>query len=128
MKRDGWGCEKRWIHYPSSMRKPHIARLITASLIGSMAPTANGLEVTLSPSQDSSIFQELPDNSSGAGLFIFAGATAQSNIRRGLIQFDIQSLPKGAVITSAGLTLTVAKAPASSDTATTQTLHRATAD
>lgn len=94
-----------------------------------MPPAAIGIEVVLSPIQDRSIFEELPNKSSGAGQFMFAGVTADSNIRRGLIMFDINaSIPQEATIPSATLALTVAKAPDASDTATPQSIYRASRD
>jgi hypothetical protein len=45
--------------------------------------------------------------SNGAGDFLFAGRTNVLQLRRGLIQFDVSSIPAGATINSATLRLTM---------------------
>jgi len=71
-------------------------------------PSTYGAVVQLAPSQDNSIFSE-SDASNGAGP-LFSGVTAQGNLRRALLQFDIASnVPAGATITAVTLGLTQIK-------------------
>jgi hypothetical protein len=70
--------------------------------------------VTLTADRDNTIYSESGTVSNGAGQHLFAGVTAQSTIRRALLHFDLSSIPAGAVINSATLTLHVNKQAASS--------------
>ncbi len=54
--------------------------------------------------KDNSIYSEDTTLSNGSGEYIFAGATASSDIRRAFIQFDISSIPDNAIITVVNLT------------------------
>ena len=98
-------------------------------LIGS---AAQAVLVEIPALQDTSIFQDNPDNGNGAGQFIVAGVTGPRNgvnLRRGIISFDIAgSVPAGSEIVSATLLLTVAKVPDESTLGTTQSLFLATSD
>ena len=65
-------------------------------------------EVTLSPTQDTTIFSEDGTLQNGLGTHLFSGLTNGSDARRALLSFDIAgSLPPDAIVTSAALTLTV---------------------
>ena len=64
--------------------------------------------VTISPSQDNTIFETPVGNSNGSGDHLFSGLTAGSSIRRALLEFDIAAnVPAGATITGVSLDLTV---------------------
>ena len=71
-------------------------------------------DIILNPSKDNSLFEE-GNLSNGLGTFLFSGNTAARNSgagRRALIQFDVAgSIPAGATIDSAKLTLNVSKSP-----------------
>lgn len=63
----------------------------------------------LQASRDNTMYAESNDLSNGVGPHIYAGATAGGNnfaTRRALVAFDVSSIPVGAVVTSAQLTLT----------------------
>jgi hypothetical protein len=96
-------------------------RVFSALLIAfSIAAAAARADVaTIGAAKDNTIFQSNPNNSLGAGQAIFSGTNAQSSPRRGLIQFDVGSIPVGSTINSVQLTLFLNQAgsgPASSPT------------
>jgi hypothetical protein len=61
--------------------------------------------VTLNPSKDNTIFQDLSTNSNGAGQYFSAGNDGTNSPRRALMAFDFGTVPTGATITGATLTL-----------------------
>jgi hypothetical protein len=62
--------------------------------------------ITIFPSQDNSLFQNLPANSNGGGAALFVGEDQRSSARRALIGFDIAgNIPAGATITSVQFSL-----------------------
>jgi hypothetical protein len=65
--------------------------------------------ISLSPVSDNTMYSE-NNNSNGAGQNIFIGVTAVGSIRRALMRFDLSSIPSGATITNATLTLSITKA------------------
>ncbi|MDZ4404474.1 PQQ-dependent sugar dehydrogenase [Prosthecobacter sp.] len=70
-------------------------------------PGASGT-ATLEPSKDNTMFAEVANNSNAQGQRIYAGNTASSNPRRGLLAFDLTGLPSGTTtVDSASLQLTV---------------------
>ncbi|MEO6453638.1 MAG: DNRLRE domain-containing protein [Ginsengibacter sp.] len=70
-----------------------------------------GQTATLHPVKDNTIFNENAANSNGAGADYFVGKTGQGAVQRGLLQFDVTSIPAGSVITSVTLAITCTKAP-----------------
>jgi hypothetical protein len=87
--------------------------------------------VTLSPTNDNTIYFDAPDLSNGEGDRIFCGRTGVRGVSRalrGLIDFDVAaSLPAGATVTGVTLTLFLERAaPFSGDQ--TVSLHRLTSD
>jgi hypothetical protein len=81
---------------------------IGCCLIGSIA-RASAATVVLPVNHDASIFQNNPDNASGAGNALLAGTNGSSSPRRAMIQFDLSAIPAGATIQSAELTLFLAQ-------------------
>ena len=74
--------------------------------LGASFPSASAATVSLSPSQDTAIFQEVPDNSNGSGEFLVVGTRLGAFHRRSLLAFDVAAVvPAGATIDSAVLTL-----------------------
>ena len=58
----------------------------------------------LNPTMDNTLFEDISGNlSNGAGDNFFVGTTNGGLIRRGLIAFDISSIPTGSTIDSASL-------------------------
>jgi hypothetical protein len=62
--------------------------------------------VSLSPQKDNTLYEDVAgQTSNGQGVFFFAGKTNVPSLRRGLIAFDLSSIPTNATITDATLTL-----------------------
>src|ERR1051325_4232915 len=90
--------------------------LVTAAL----APAAMGS--AFSASQDNTLYQDGTGSlSSGAGPTMFAGLTSQGSIRRGLVSFDVSSIPAGGRITGETLTMFMSQTTAG---AVNVSLHR----
>ena len=89
--------------------------------------SAHALTINLNPSKDNTLYQSLDGSlSNGQGLFLFAGATNTGELRRAVLAFDVAgSIPAGATITAAALTLNISKAQVAG---TPMTLHRLSAD
>ena len=67
-------------------------------------------EVIAPVSKDNSLFEsEEGSLSNGAGTYLFAGKTANEFIRRGLIAFDVSSIPQGSRVESVTLALHMSK-------------------
>jgi glucose/arabinose dehydrogenase len=71
-----------------------------------IVPATSGT-VTLTSTKDNSIFSENSSNASGQGGMMFAGVTNSGNPRRGLVAFDVSSVPAGATVSSAQVQLSV---------------------
>ena len=104
-----------------------IATALAISMVG--ASTARADTLSLAPAKDNTLYQNPTGaRSNGAGPFLFAGRNSQAmnSIRRGLLAFDVAgSIPPGATIVSASLTMTTKSNAAG---ATNIALHRVTAD
>lgn len=57
--------------------------------------------------RDTMIFQNNVDNGAGGAPGFFAGANSQPSPRRGLIEFDLSTLPSGATVTNVELRLVI---------------------
>ena len=91
------------------MKKPATAKsvVITAALLA-IVNFASAETVVLAPSKDNTLYQHPSGQlSNGKGSYLFAGRTDQDTnfIRRGLIAFDLSSIPSNATITDATLAL-----------------------
>lgn len=71
------------------------------------AATTHADVLTLGADKDATIFQNNVNNSNGAGPGIFAGTNGTLSPRRGLISFDLSSIPAGSIITDVQFTLTL---------------------
>ena len=66
--------------------------------------------VNITVANDNTLYEDANGlTSNGAGQYFFTGKTATSSLRRGLIKFDLSSIPKCAVVTSVTLTLHMSK-------------------
>lgn len=105
--------------------------LIVATTLGSTAASsANAAIINLMPSKDNTLYEFDPkegDNSNGAGFYFFAGETVMSELRRGVLAFDVAgSIPPGSIITSVTLTMNMSRTHG--DTARIVELHKLLAD
>lgn len=85
-------------------------RFATALVVAlvATAPVASARQqATLTPTLDTSLYQESGTVSNGKGSHLFAGRTANgaAPARRALLAFDLSGVPAGATITGAALTL-----------------------
>jgi glucose/arabinose dehydrogenase len=86
--------------------------------------------VSLSASKDNTLYQDTNPSSQlsdGQGVYLYAGKTGSNDsfqVRRGLIAFDLRSIPPNASITAATLTLF----KSNSNTSATISLHKLTRD
>ncbi len=89
-----------------------------AGLLGALSlshPTASwAVQISLSSIKDATIFENAfqsggngATNSNGAGPGLFAGSNSNQSPRRGLVSFDLSSIPTGSTITSAQVQMTV---------------------
>ena len=107
--------------------RPPIIAVLVAGFLGLVA---RGDTVTLTPSRDTTLYQDAGGTTSnGAGEFLFTGRTGAGGgnaIRRALFFFDIAgNLPGGATISSVQLTLNMSRTVAAGRVTT---LHRVQAD
>lgn len=69
---------------------------------------ATGLADTVSffPQKDNTLYEDIAgQTSNGQGIYLYAGRTNAPNLRRGLIAFDLSSIPTNATITAATLSM-----------------------
>jgi len=96
-------------------------------MLSSFVGNAQSLSVSLNPSKDNSIFSENPNNSSGASSNLYIGLTGALNNngrQRGLLQFNLSSIPNNAQIDSAVLRIPVIASANSNNLTHTFTIHR----
>jgi hypothetical protein len=85
--------------------------------------------VSIPASKDNTLFETFDDNSSGAGINLFAGQTCVFGSRRALLAFDIAgSVPAGATIDAVTLSLTSEKSGPLAASTDLFSLHRLTQD
>lgn len=110
------------------MTKPFVGVVsaITLSAVGALLPAADAASLTLGSAKDSTLYDESTGalaNGGGAGMFV--GNTGETRTTRGILAFDVSSIPAGSVITGATLRLTMNQGPSS---AASVTLHRVLAN
>ena len=95
--------------------------------LGAIQCSCWSASVTINASKDNTIYANSPSNSGGGGPGIFSGGNTNSSPRRGLLAFDVAaSIPAGATITAAQLTMYLGEAPTS--VSYTVSLRRLTAN
>ncbi|HEX4416143.1 MAG TPA: DNRLRE domain-containing protein [Lacipirellulaceae bacterium] len=100
-------------------------QLVLSTLALALLPAASRADqINFAPIQDNTIFSESSNSAGGEnGVFVGSNNSAGTPSRRGLIQFDLSSIPAGSTIT--GATLTMYLEMANNATARTIDLHRA---
>ena len=85
-------------------RRPVATLLLAVCLMCASSVAAQ--TVTFEPSKDNTLYEDPSGlTSNGQGSYLFTGRTANSAIRRGLIAFDLSSIPSNSTITAVTLTL-----------------------
>lgn len=74
--------------------------------------------VTLKAVADTSLYEPSPNNNMGREPTMISGQRSKGGRTRGLVRFDLSSIPPNAIITSAALTLAVVKTPSAGVTST----------
>ena len=104
--------------------------ILTAALSFIGAGLATAAIINIFPSKDNTLYEFDPaegDVSNALGFHFFAGETAMSELRRGVLAFDIAgSIPPGSTITGVSLSMNCSRV--FSDTARTVELHKLLAD
>ena len=115
------------------MKSPSRPRLLLLSLFLTAALTvprmAGAVTVNLGPSKDNTLIETPVGNSNGAGDGFYAGrvgTNGQGTFRRGVLAFDLSSIPAGSTVNSVSLTLEMSQAVNS--IAADVTLHRLSAN
>ena len=110
--------------------KTLLAITLAGAFGGIIASSANAAMISINPSKDNTLYEYNPsdgDLSNALGFHFFAGETAKSEIRRGVLAFDIAgSVPPGSTITGVSLSLNMSMT--AFDTARTIELHKLQAD
>jgi glucose/arabinose dehydrogenase len=105
---------------PETNRNPRrspgwpFARLMTLCLLALLPVNSPADFANLGPLADTFIISSAPDNNAGGTLGFTAGRDGALGVRRGLLQFDLSTIPAGSTITSAVLRLTVINVPGAS--------------
>src|SRR5471032_1859010 len=93
-----------------------------------LRPGAFADTVSFLPQKDNTLYLDLKGQlSNGQGVYLFAGRTTNDALRRGLIAFDLASIPTNATITGATLSMFLNR-PRPNDTPVDISLSRALRD
>ena len=113
------------------MRSPKIllALIVTIIVRCAAANSVNAATISITPSKDNTLYEFHPadgNHSNGAGFHFFAGETAMSELRRGVLAFDIAGrIPAASTITAV---LSMNMSRTAFDTARTVELRKLLAD
>ena len=113
---------------PIGSRATFASLSVAASL--TFASWAAAAQVELTPSKDNTLIETPVGNSNGAGDGIYAGRVgpmAGATLRRGLLAFDLSSIPAGTTVNAVTLRLQIPQEPPNVITSTV-TLHRVSAN
>jgi len=110
--------------------KTLLTLVLAAALTFIGAGLASAATISIMPSKDNTLYEFDPDEgdfSNALGIHFFAGETVMSELRRGVLAFDIAgSIPPGSTIIGVSLSLNCSKV--FSDTGRTTELHKLLAD
>jgi hypothetical protein len=90
--------------------------LTTLLLFATMNGASFADTVSFSPQKDNTLYEN-PDGqtSNGSGIYLFAGKTNEPRLRRGLIAFDLASIPTNATVTGATLSMFLSRTHSASE-------------
>src|SRR5438067_3298181 len=110
--------------------KTEFQLILAVILVGIGSSLAVADIVNINPSKDNTLYEYVladGDKSNALGDHFFTGETAMSELRRGVLAFDVAgNVPAGSTITGVTLTLNMSRTP--SGTARTTELHKLLAD
>jgi hypothetical protein len=114
-----------------SRRRSAVATALLAVTLGGVGPSLAIADIiNINPSKDNTLYEFVPadgDRSNALGFHFFAGETAMSELRRGVLAFDIAgNIPAGSTIL--GVTLSLNMSRTGSDTPRNVELHKLLAD
>ena len=95
--------------------KLSLSSLAILSVFTQVSPGA-AQTVVLEPAADTTISRDETGESNGKGQHLFVGATNAGLLRRGLLRFDLASVPAGARVVSASLQLNASRSIAAAQT------------
>src|SRR5258707_5866046 len=100
--------------------------ILAASFADIGGRLASADTININPSKDNTLYEYVPadgDRSNALGNHFFTGETAMSELRRGVLAFDIAgNVPAGSTITAVTLSMHVSRRPY--NTGSTIELHR----
>jgi hypothetical protein len=103
-----------------------LALILTTALGWTAASSARAAIINILPSKDNTLYEFDPaegDHSNALGNHFFTGVTAMSELRRGVLAFDIAaSIPPGSTITGVSLSMNMSRG--FNDTPRTVELHK----
>jgi hypothetical protein len=80
--------------------------LMALLFLAVLPSTGWAVTVSLSPQKDNTLYEDASGQiSNGQGVYLYAGLTQSSTLRRGLIAFNLSSIPANATITGATLSM-----------------------
>lgn len=110
--------------------KTFLALTFAIALVCNVASSVSAAIINLTPSKDNTLYEYNPadgDRSNALGLHFFAGNTAEPEIRRGVLAFDIAGhIPPGSTIVAVTLSMNMSRTAL--DTARAVELHKLLAD
>ena len=110
--------------------KTLVSLILAAFLLAIGSRSTSAATININPSKDNTLYEYVPadgDRSNGIGDHFFAGETGMSELRRGVLAFDLAgNIPAGSTITSATLSMHMSRT-ALSDARTVE-LHKLLAD
>ncbi len=110
--------------------KTLLTLVLAAALTGIASDLASAATISIMPSKDNTLYEFDPDEgdfSNALGIHFFTGETVMSELRRGVLAFDIAgSIPHGSIITSVTLSMNMSRTI--SETPRIVELHKLLAD
>jgi hypothetical protein len=102
----------------SNMSIPGLRRSVGVCVLTALAVAVPRVQAGIfDASQDTTIFENETDHSYGGGVMIYAGMNNSTSKRRGLIAFDLSSIPTDSIINSVELDLWLAQVSGGEDPA-----------
>ena len=109
---------------PTPSTTPLMSPTPTSTPVTTPTPGCGGVSVTAA-AKDNTLYEDpTGELSNGQGVYFFVGRTLQPAIRRGLIAFDLSSIPTNAIVTGATLTMYLSNTHGGTQTVTLSTVSQ----